>query len=54
MKNALRLTIITILAIGLQENFTLGALGWSMVLYAVAMKSSNIIFNQLKEFDNGF
>ena len=52
VRSLIRGSIIAILTMNLVENFEISTLGWSMVLYAVAMKSSNVILNQLREFDN--
>jgi hypothetical protein len=52
VKSLLRGIILAILTMNLVGNFEISTLGWSMVLYAVAMKSSNVILNQLREFDN--
>ena len=41
VKSSIRGIIIAILFLGLLENFTIGALGYSLVIYAMLMKCYN-------------
>jgi hypothetical protein len=52
VKPLIRGLIIGILAINLQENFEIGTLGYSMVVYAMSMKCFNVVIRQVKEFEN--
>ena len=52
IKPILRGSIIAFLSMNLVENFEIGVLGYSMVVYAMLMKSFNVVARQVKEFEN--
>ena len=45
----MRGSILAILAMNLQENFEIATLGYSMVVYALAMKGFNVVARQVQD-----
>ena len=48
VKSLLRGTILAILTMNLVENFEIATLGYSMIIYAVAMKSFNVLSREVQ------
>ena len=49
LKPIIRGSILAFLSMNLQENFEIATLGYSMVVYAMLMKSFNVVARQVQD-----